>query len=128
MSADTSHPHGEVFLDARGQGRALRLTWHHEADVVVLSLWRDRMCAGTFRLSTADVNEFVDALVEGLREAPADGEAATAPPSTPPSTPPSVVPRTGAIDVRPSAPAPDADDDDGFVAWALRGGDGRASA
>jgi hypothetical protein len=118
MSADTSHPHGEVFLDARGQGRALRLTWHHEADVVVLSLWRDRMCAGTFRLSTADVNEFVDALVEGLREAPADGEA--------PATPPPVVPHTGAIDVTSTAPVPD--DDDGFVAWALRGGDGRASA
>jgi hypothetical protein len=119
MSADTSHPHGEVFLDARGHGRALRLTWHHEADVVVLSLWRDRVCAGTFRLSTTDVNDFVDALVEGLREAPADGEAPTAPPP--------VVPHTGAIDVSSPTPVPDADDD-GFVAWALRGDDGRASA
>jgi hypothetical protein len=87
------------------------------------------MCAGTFRLSAADVNEFVDALVQGLREAPADGEAA--------APPPPVVPHTGAIDVRSTAPVPDADDDDdaddaddddGFVAWALRGGDGRASA
>jgi hypothetical protein len=69
MSPDSRVPHGEVFLDPRGEGRALRLTWHHEADVVVLSLWRDRTCAGTFRLATADVNDFVDALVDGIRDA-----------------------------------------------------------
>lgn len=148
MSAESTYPHGEVFLDARGQGRALRLTWHHEADVVVLSLWRDRTCAGTFRLSTADVDGFVDALVDGLRDGSADGEthAREAP----------VVPHTGAIDV--SAPRPavaatpavgpvevpaedraedtdgDADDDtdhgpaESFVDWVMRGDEGRASA
>jgi len=120
MPADTSHPHGEVFLDARGQGRALRLTWHHEADVVVLSLWRDRFCAGTFRLSTADVNDFVDALVEGLRAEPAADET--------PAGPPPVVPHTGAIDVTPAAPPQPVTQDEGFVEWALRTGDGRASA
>ena len=31
---------GRVFLDARGGDRALRVSWHHEAGVVVLSLWR----------------------------------------------------------------------------------------
>lgn len=61
---------GEVFLDARGGGRAMRLTWHHEADLVVMSIWRDRVCAGTFRLALSDVDDFVDALVDGLREAP----------------------------------------------------------
>jgi hypothetical protein len=61
---------GEVFLDARGNGRALRLSWHPEADVVVLSLWRDELCAGTFRMPHADVAAFVDALVDGLRDAP----------------------------------------------------------
>lgn len=78
MSVESSRPHGEVFLDARGHGRALRLTWHHESDVVVLSLWRDSLCAGTFRLATADVNDFVDALVEGLR-APVGPSAAPVP-------------------------------------------------
>lgn len=48
----------------------MRLTWHHEADVVVLSMWRDHVCAGTFRLATDDVGDFVDALVDGLRGAP----------------------------------------------------------
>ena len=69
MSA-MSHPQErrEVFLDARGNGRALRLSWHHDADVVVLSLWRDGVCAGTFRLPRPQVGDFVDALVEGLRD------------------------------------------------------------
>ncbi|MBA2698417.1 MAG: hypothetical protein H0U61_06535 [Nocardioidaceae bacterium] len=69
MAVKTERPAGEVFLDARGNGRAMRLTWHHEADLVVLSLWRDDVCAGTFRLSKGDVAEFVDALVDGLRDA-----------------------------------------------------------
>jgi hypothetical protein len=68
MSSHHARAQGEVFLDTRGGGRAMRLTWHHEADLVVLSLWRDGSCAGTFRLSRADVNEFVDALVDGLRD------------------------------------------------------------
>lgn len=70
MSAGLERPQGEVFLDARGRGRALRLTWHHETDLVVLSLWRDATCAGTFRLAREDVSEFIDALVDGLRDAP----------------------------------------------------------
>jgi hypothetical protein len=68
MSHRTREP-GEVFLDARGAGRAMRLSWHHEADLVVLSLWRDHVCTGTFRLETCDVAGFVDALVDGLRGA-----------------------------------------------------------
>ena len=61
---------GEVFLDPRGSGRAMRVTWHPEADVVVLSLWRDHMCTGTFRLEIGDVSSFIDTLVEGLAGAP----------------------------------------------------------
>jgi hypothetical protein len=76
-----SHPAAtpaEVFLDTRGSGRALRLTWHHEADLVILSLWRGKECTGTFRLASGDVDTFVDALVDGLR-----GEHAP-PPMLPP--------------------------------------------
>jgi hypothetical protein len=57
---------GEVFLDRRGEARALRLAWHTEADVVVLSLWQADRCSGTFRLALEDVPRFVAALVEGL--------------------------------------------------------------
>ena len=57
---------GEVFLDQRGEGRALRLAWHTEADIVVLSLWQADRCSGSFRLALDDVPKFVAALVEGL--------------------------------------------------------------
>ena len=63
---------GEVFLDARGGDRALRVTWHGEAGVVVLSLWRDRTCAGSFRLDAGDVPGLVEVLREGLAAAYAD--------------------------------------------------------
>jgi len=57
---------GEVFLDVRGEGRTLRLSWHHERDVVVLSLWRQSLCCGSFRLAAADVPQLITALVQGL--------------------------------------------------------------
>ena len=59
---------GEVFADQRGQARALRLAWHTEVDVVVLSLWQADRCTGTFRLPLADVPRFVQSLVDGLGE------------------------------------------------------------
>lgn len=70
---------GEVFLDARDGGRAARLTWHHEAGVVVLSLWRGGACTGTFQLPVELVPDFVEVLVRGLADRPgaagAPGEA-----------------------------------------------------
>jgi hypothetical protein len=57
---------GEVFLDARGGQRVLRVTWHDDADLVVLSLWRENICTGTFRLSTEEVPALIDLLGSGL--------------------------------------------------------------
>ena len=57
---------GSVFLDSRGSERALRVSWHHEAGVVVLSLWRDNVCAGSFRLAVEDVPVMIEALRSGL--------------------------------------------------------------
>ena len=57
---------GEAFLDARGAARALRVSWHSEADVVVLSLWSGGTCSGTFRLPVEDVPDLIDTLREGL--------------------------------------------------------------
>lgn len=73
MPSNASRHQGEVFLDARGVGRAMRLTWHHEAEVVVLSLWRDQVCSASFRLAAPDVAAFVDALVSGLHDVPSNG-------------------------------------------------------
>lgn len=114
---------GEVFLDARGNGRALRLTWHHEADVVVLSLWRDNACAGTFRLATADVNDFVDALVDGIRDETDLAPAGSAPGTPPPAQRrPVAPPDTGEL----SAPTPPAEP--GFQDWAFDTAPSRAAA
>jgi hypothetical protein len=60
---------GSVFLDARGQDRALRVTWHSESGVVVLSLWRDNVCAGSFRVDADDVPDLIAALAAGLADA-----------------------------------------------------------
>ena len=62
---------GEVFLDARGQSRSLRLSWHDEKELVVLSIWREDRCAASFRLPVHAVPELVSALVTGLAAAPA---------------------------------------------------------
>lgn len=59
---------GDVLLDARGSGRALRVSWHHENEVVVLSLWHEGVCTGSFRLDKSDVGVLIDALVGGLTD------------------------------------------------------------
>jgi hypothetical protein len=61
---------GEVFLDARGSDRSLRVTWHGESGVVVLSLWRGSVCAGSFRLESDELPRFIRALAEGLPAEP----------------------------------------------------------
>ncbi|MEJ7774766.1 MAG: hypothetical protein WKF72_08125 [Nocardioidaceae bacterium] len=110
MSAAPEHPQGEVFLDARGNGRAMRLTWHHETDLVVLSMWREGTCAGTFRMVREDVNEFIDALVDGLRGASgvhfrghAAGRVASAPLPSGPVTGQTVYAPEPAASERPSS-------------------------
>ena len=57
---------GEIFLDARGADRALRVSWHYDTDLVVLSLWRDNVCTGSFRLAVDEVPELIELLRAGL--------------------------------------------------------------
>ncbi|MGH9157907.1 MAG: hypothetical protein ACRD1K_19200 [Acidimicrobiales bacterium] len=52
----------ELFSD--GRGAALRATWHAEAGLVVLSVWRGDNCVGTVRLTPAEA----DRLGSFLRE------------------------------------------------------------
>ena len=67
MSAVRALPEtGSVFLDARGGDRALRVSWHHEAGMVVLSLWREKTCTGSFRLAVDEVPELIALLRTGL--------------------------------------------------------------
>ena len=58
-------PHGEVFTDARGEARTMRVTWHADEGLVVLSLWHGGVCHGTFRLAQDDLPALLRALTDG---------------------------------------------------------------
>jgi hypothetical protein len=58
---------GGVVRDVRGHGRALRVSWHADDGLVVLSLWDGARCTGTVRVAAADVPPLVEALQLGLR-------------------------------------------------------------
>ncbi|MFQ6170643.1 hypothetical protein ACK8HX_03460 [Oryzobacter sp. R7] len=75
-------PRTGVVRDARGEGRALRVTWHHEDGLVVLSTWRGPTCVGTVRVAAQDVPFLVDVLVSGLGSRYA-GSASTGTPPEP---------------------------------------------
>jgi hypothetical protein len=53
-----------MFLDERGAG--LRVTWHPERDLVVLSVWHDDGCVGTFRMLVQDVPRLSGLLAAAL--------------------------------------------------------------
>jgi hypothetical protein len=73
MTAVAPVPDGvEYFLDARGDARALRISWHHEADLVVLSMWRRQECVASFRLAVDEVPALIEALRDGLDHGYAD--------------------------------------------------------
>ena len=57
--------HGEVFVDARGDGRAMRVNWHESEGVVVLSLWKGAICTATFRVPATDLPDLLRALTDG---------------------------------------------------------------
>ena len=60
---------GSIFLDARGGDRALRVSWHQDSGLVVLSLWRENVCAGSFRLAVDEVPDLIALLRSGLDRA-----------------------------------------------------------
>ncbi|MBO4275486.1 hypothetical protein, partial [Microbispora triticiradicis] len=69
---------GEVFFDARGQDRVLRVTWHD--GTLVLSLWRGEMCTASFRMPMDDVGRLIDTLDDGFAEEDVpDQDAGTGP-------------------------------------------------
>jgi hypothetical protein len=70
--------HGDVLLDVRGDGRAMRASWHQEGRLLNLSLWRAGTCVGTLQLAREDVPALVAALVTGLADTSPDVGRATA--------------------------------------------------
>jgi hypothetical protein len=68
------------FADPRSPSRGLAVTSHPDIGVVVLSLWLDDRCTGTFQLPVADAPLLIAALTEGMEEG-------TPPPSSPSPSP-----------------------------------------
>jgi hypothetical protein len=54
----------DMFLDERGTG--LRVSWHPERDLVVLSVWQGDGCVGTFRMSVQDIPRLSGLLAAAL--------------------------------------------------------------
>lgn len=67
---------GDVFADERGEGRTMRVSWHDERGIVVVSLWAGRICRGSFRLPYAELPR----LRELLASVGADADEAPATP------------------------------------------------
>jgi hypothetical protein len=53
---------GDVFLDIRGDDRTMRVSYHAEEGVLVVSLWLGPLCRGSFRMSAGDVERLVATL------------------------------------------------------------------
>lgn len=64
-----------VFSDARGAGRALRVTWHPETQLLVLSVWRDEICIATHRLEASELPRFAHLLTDTMAVARMDAPA-----------------------------------------------------
>lgn len=58
--------HGTVVVDPRDAGRSMRVSWHPELGVFVVSLWRDDQCVGTVHVRGDDAGNVVHAFVDGL--------------------------------------------------------------
>jgi hypothetical protein len=74
MSEGREPPRRALFADERGTG--MRVTWHAEADLVVLSLWHADACVGSFRLQPEQAARLAAFIVEHLG-ARAAGEGLT---------------------------------------------------
>lgn len=59
----------EVFVDARDHGRALRVTWHPETGLLVVSIWRDDTCVATTQVPAADLARLSHLLTDALASA-----------------------------------------------------------
>ncbi len=99
---------GDVFHDVRGDDRTMRVSYHQDRGVFIVSLWAGAVCRGSFRLAADDVGRLTTLLSDV--EPPHDtGSAAGAETTAAASRQPAPTPeQTG--DVRmsalPTAPVP----------------------
>ena len=55
---------GDLFTDVRGGDRRMRVSYHGDRGVVVVSLWAGEVCRGSFRMAAEDVRGLISLLTE----------------------------------------------------------------
>lgn len=66
------------FADDRGIERRLKVSWHPEHRLFVLSVWHRDRCTATIRLPVADVPRLIGTLADGLGRAAAGATSSVA--------------------------------------------------
>ena len=82
MTAVVLPLHGHWAWDARGNGRAVRISTHAESGLLNLSLWREDLCVGTARLRPDEAAALITGLTDGLAELAARPRAVGPDPAT----------------------------------------------
>ena len=62
----TTAESGSWFADERGAERRMRVSWHRDRHLFVLSIWQRDRCTATFQLPVDEVPRFVAMLVGAL--------------------------------------------------------------
>jgi hypothetical protein len=67
---------GDVFTDVRGEDRTMRVSYHQDSGIVVVSMWAGRTCRASFRVAPADASRLAVLLTEiaGSTPEPTAGE------------------------------------------------------
>src|SRR4051812_39991180 len=55
---------GDLFTDVRGGDRTMRVSYHGDVGVVVVSLWLGPVCRGSFRMAAGDLSRLISTLSE----------------------------------------------------------------
>jgi len=53
---------GDVFADVRDDGRTMRVSYHEDVGVVVISLWAGRVCRASFQLAATEAERLIEVL------------------------------------------------------------------
>ena len=67
-----------LIADARADGRYLRVTWHAEEQMFVLSTWANEVCSGAIRIPVDKAPDLINLLSDGLGDAVGAEPAGTA--------------------------------------------------
>jgi hypothetical protein len=70
---------GDLFIDARGDGRAMRVSLHPERAIAVVSLWSSSTCRASFQLPLEDAARLAELLSPADAATDADASEADHP-------------------------------------------------